>query len=146
MDEFVEGVRNRHLVLILHRLWNGLERDTLTIIPGGGYLMVRAVDGLSHSNSSLRVFGTAGDLLSVATTIALSLASAVGLIVFWLLLDQNTQLIPKLSVRRRALELVVFWLVFFVYVPILTGIAGLKTATSYLLGWRPIGHFVPTPK
>lgn len=53
---------------------------------------------------------------------------------------------PTRSVWRTAGEMILFWVLFTLYLPVLTSVAGLKTATAYALGKRPRGHYTPTPK
>jgi hypothetical protein len=83
--------------------------------------------------------------LVVVLAAVLSFVSLLGLVAFGqtLLTDD---FLPPAPVWRRLGELPLFWLVMSVYVPIVTACAGLKTSTAYLLGQRPRGHFLPTPK
>ncbi len=139
MDEFVEASARGRPVLAFQRLWNGLERDTLTLMPSYGMIVATALVGpevLAFSDSYLRP----------AAGVGLTFVSLLGLVVFWKMLG-TSELVPGGSKRgRRVRELILFWLVFSIYVPIFTSLAGLKTSTAYALGKRPKGHFTPTPK
>jgi len=139
LDEFVEASSRGRLLLALNRLWNGLERDTMTMMPGYGLIVASML-----VDPNLMAFTY--DILKPAVGIGLTLVSLLGLVVFWKVLGDR-ELVPGGSTRlRRVWELFLFWLVFSIYVPIFTSIAGLKTSTAYALGKRPRGHFMPTPK
>ncbi|MHB0870955.1 MAG: glycosyltransferase family 2 protein [Chloroflexota bacterium] len=139
MDEFVEASARGRPVLAFQRLWNGLERDTLTLMPSYGMIVATALVGpevLTFSDAYLRP----------AAGVGLTFVSLLGLVVFWKMLG-TSELVPGERKRgQRVRELVLFWLVFSIYVPIFTSLAGLKTSTAYALGKRPRGHFMPTPK
>lgn len=140
LDEFIEASDSGYGWIALKRLWNGLERDTLTILPGYGMLAVIALAGPL-------ALGDAVDVVKTAEWWALSFVSLLGLIVFWITLSTKDFILGSQPGRlRRAFELFLFWLVFSFYVPIFTSVAGLKTSTMYALGKRPRGHFMPTPK
>jgi hypothetical protein len=140
LDEFVEASSRGYGRIALQRLWNGLERDTITILPGYGMLAVLILAGPLALGESVQV-------VKMVEWIGLSMVSGLGLVVFWVILGTYS-FIPGGSPEplRRALELSLFWLVFSIYVPIFTSVAGLKTSTLYALGKRPRGHFMPTPK
>lgn len=140
MDEFVEASNRGYVWIALQRLWNGLERDTLTILPGYGLLAVMVL-------SNPLDLGNAIGLFRSAETVGLTMVSLLGMVVFWTILGTR-ELVPGGDVRpmRRVLEIFFFWCVFSFYVPIFTSLAGLKTSTAYALGKRPRGHFTPTPK
>lgn len=140
LDEFVESSSRGYGWIALQRLWNGLERDTLTVLPSYGMLAVIALAvplGL----------GDAVNVVKAAEWWALTAVSLLGLVVFWITLSTKSLILGRQPDGwRRAFELFLFWLVFSFYVPIFTSIAGLKTSTLYALGRRPRGHFMPTPK
>lgn len=139
LDEFVEASSRGYPWLALWKLWSGLERDTLTLLPGYGLIVAAAV--VSSYDTAVAI-----DAFRSAMGIGLSIVSLLGLTVFWTLLGTK-ELVPKPWRRaQRVRELLLFWLVFSFYVPIFTSIAGLKTSTAYALGKRPRGHFMPTPK
>lgn len=140
LDEFIEASPRGYGRIALQRLWNGLERDTLTILPGYGMLAVMVLAGPLGLGDSV-------DIVKTALWWALSFVSLLGLVVFWVMLSTRS-FIPEYSpsAGRKAFELFLFWLVFSIYVPIFTSVAGLKTSTMYALGKRPRGHFMPTPK
>ncbi len=162
LDEFVEALRQWHLPVTFQKLWNGLERDTLTLMPIVGYALARATNQLVNSGgivssgavcivplpflSALPLIGGLPELASPFIAGVLSLVSVLGLVVFSALLDGDDFIKGAVSPARRVVELLLFWLVFSIYMPILTALAGLKTSTAYLLGRRPRGHFNPTPK
>ncbi len=139
LDEFVEASSKGRLWLALNRLWNGLERDTMTMMPGYGLIAASAL-----VDPNLMVFTY--DTLRPAVTIGLTLVSLLGLVVFWKVLGDRDLVLGNRRRGQRVQELFLFWLVFSVYVPIFTSVAGLKTSTIYTLGKRPRGHFMPTPK
>ena len=139
MDEFIESSSRGRPWLALQRLWNGLERDTLTLMPGYGMLVVSY---LVESNTVPSAMGS----LKSTVAVTLTAVSLLGLLVFWVALATR-ELVPGQKRPVRWLwELLLFWLVFSVYVPIFTSVAGLKTSTAYAMGKRPRGHFMPTPK
>ncbi len=140
LDEFVEASSRGYVWIALQRLWNGLERDTLTILPGYGLLAVMALSNPLDLGDTIALFRS-------AETVGLTMVSLLGLAVFWKLLGTR-ELVLGGDGRpaRRLLELLLFWCVFSFYVPIFTSLAGLKTSTAYALGKRPRGHFTPTPK
>lgn len=76
----------------------------------------------------------------------LTLVSLLGLVVFWAVLGTRELVPGGKRFAGRFGELLLFWLVFSIHVPIFTAVAGLKTSTAYALGRRPRGHFVPMPK
>ncbi len=139
LDEFVEASGKGRPWLALNRLWNGLERDTMTMMPGYGLI---AASALVDPNLVTFTY----DTLKPAVGIGLTLVSLLGLVVFWKVLGDRELVLGDRRRNRRAQELFLFWLVFSIYVPIFTSIAGLKTSTLYALGKRPRGHFMPTPK
>ncbi|MBI3978267.1 MAG: glycosyltransferase family 2 protein [Chloroflexi bacterium] len=139
LDEFVEAARQGRPWLTLHRFWNGLERDTLTILPGLGILFVRLIGEQLYVGYDLTTLGT-------VIAIVLTPLSFLGLSVYLLLVSNASFVAPAATPRRLLLELIQFWLVISIYLPILTAFAGLKTSTAYALGRRPVGHYTPTPK
>lgn len=140
LDEFIEASSRGYLGIALHRLWNGLERDTLTILPGYGLLAVMFL-------SDPLALGDALSTVKSAETVGLTLVSLLGLIVFWTVLSTREFILGEGGQpARRVLELFFFWAVLSIYVPLFTSVAGLKTSTAYALGKRPRGHFMPTPK
>ena len=140
MDEFVEASSRGYVWIALQRLWNGLERDTLTILPSYGLLAVMVLA------NPLRL-GDAVAVVKLAETVGFTAVSLLGLVVFWKVLGTR-EFIRGRDRRpaRRLLELFFFWCVISLYVPLFTSVAGLKTSTAYALGKRPRGHFMPTPK
>ena len=140
LDEFVEASSRGYVWIALQRLWNGLERDTLTVLPGYGLIAVMALSNPLGLGDSIALFRS-------AETVGLTMVSFLGLAVFWKLLGTK-ELVLGGDGRpaRRVLEIILFWCVFSFYVPIFTSLAGLKTSTAYALGKRPRGHFMPTPK
>jgi hypothetical protein len=139
LDEFVEASGKGRPWLALNRLWNGLERDTMTMMPGYGLIVASAL-----VDPNLMAFTY--DTLKPAVGIGLTLVSLLGLVVFWKVLGDRDLVPGTRGKAQRVRELFLFWLVFSVYVPIFTSVAGLKTSTAYALGRRPRGHFMPTPK
>ncbi len=139
LDEFIEASRRGHVYLTLQRLWWGLERDTLAIVAGAGFLFAKFLAHVVYP-------GYDYSTLELAATVILAGVSLLGLIVFWQMLSLPGFVEPVAGPWRRILEMLMFWLVFSIYMPILTAVAGLKTSTSYALGHRPTGHYTPTPK
>lgn len=142
LDEFVEASVRGYPLLAIQKLLNGLERDTITLLPSYGLLLVIAVAGLVRAVD-------AQDEIALLKTIewgAFSAVSLLGLAVFLTVLRTEVLMRVTASPGRIALELLLFWLTFSIYVPIFTSAAGLKTSTAYALGKRPRGHFMPTPK
>lgn len=142
LDEFVEASVRGYPLLAIQKLLNGLERDTITLLPSYGLLLVIAVAGLVGAVD-------AQDEIALLKTIewgAFSAVSLLGLTVFLTVLRTEVLMRVTASPGRIALELLLFWLTFSIYVPIFTSAAGLKTSTAYALGKRPRGHFMPTPK
>ncbi len=139
LDEFVEASSEGRPLLALQRLWNGLERDILTLMPGYGLLAASALVGPD-------ALSLVAENLKIAVTVGLTAVSLLGLVVFWNVLGTRDLVPGDKPPGRRVLELLLFWMVFSIYVPIFTSVAGLKTSTAYSLGRRPRGHFVPTPK
>ena len=117
----------------------GLERDTLPLLTGIGFLTARAFSHAIYPANS-----TAS--LDLPTSIVLSAMSLWGLIVYWNMLSLPGFVDPKASTRRRILEMLFFWLIFPLYVPIIAAVAAIKTSTSYALGKRPTGHYDLRPK
>lgn len=139
LDECVEAATKGYPWLTLKRLWNGLERDTLTLMPGYGVYVATNLSDPSQMSID-------PGLLRLAVGAALSVVSALGLVVFWKVLGTEQFVLGERRLGQRVKELFLFWLVFSIYVPIFTPMAGLKTSTCYALGKRPRGHFMPTPK
>jgi hypothetical protein len=139
LDEFVEAARIGHIPLLLAKLWSGLERDLLTLIPGIGFSAAKLVDALLYPHYSV-------ETMNWLVGLALTAVTLLGLGVYWSLLAVPEWVGPGKPGWRGLRDMVLFWLVFPFYIPILTGIAGLRTSTAYLLGHRPRGHYVPTPK
>lgn len=139
LDEFAEAASRGEPWLAFKRLWNGLERDTLTLMPTYGLLVASAI-----------VYPTAlaptADMLKSLFAVGLTVVSVLGLLVFWKVLGTNELVLGERKPGQRIRELFLFWLAFSIYVPIFTSLAGLKTSTAYTLGKRPRGHFLPTPK
>jgi hypothetical protein len=140
LDEFIEAMRAGHVMLTLQRLWAGLERDTITLLTGVGFLAAKVV--LDHSWPYYYEINPLDNL----AVFAMTLVSLLGLAAFWSLLSTPAFVQPTRSVWRTAGEMLLFWVLFTLYLPVLTSIAGLKTATAYALGKRPRGHYTPTPK
>ncbi|MDA8218296.1 MAG: glycosyltransferase family A protein [Dehalococcoidales bacterium] len=142
LDEFVESVAHRHGGLTLRKLLNGLERDTLTLLPAVGPVAVQLTiltqGGVGYGYVSLIL----GSILSAVLTIV----SLLGVVAFGQVLVTREFIGAETSPWRKAVELPVFWLVFSIYVPVVTAVAGLKTSSAYVLGRRPRGHYLPTPK
>ncbi|HEX2922542.1 MAG TPA: glycosyltransferase family 2 protein [Chloroflexota bacterium] len=139
LDEFAEATSRGKPWLAFKRLWNGLERDTLTLMPSYGLIVASAMVDPSE-------LGATTDMLKSLFAIGLTVVSLLGLLVFWRVLGTDELVLGKRKPGQRIKELFLFWLVFSIYVPIFTSFAGLKTSTSYTLGKRPRGHFMPTPK
>ncbi|MGI5835041.1 MAG: glycosyltransferase [Chloroflexota bacterium] len=139
LDEFVEAVTKGYAWLTFRRFLNGLERDTLTVMPGYGVFVATILADPSQMSID-------PGFLRLLVGVALSIVSALGLVVFWVMLGTEQFVLGKREPGQRAKELLLFWLVFSVYIPIFTTLAGLKTSTSYSIGKRPRGHFLPTPK
>lgn len=139
LDEFVEASTRGRPLLAFQRLWNGLERDTLTLMPSYGMIVATALVGTE-------VLAFADNYLKPAAGVGLTFVSLLGLVVFWKMLGTPELVLGERKRGQRVRELLLFWLVFSIYVPIFTSLAGLKTSTAYALGKRPRGHFVPTPK
>ena len=139
LDEFIEAMRRGRLYLSLQRLAAGLERDTLTFLPGAGFLLTKAIARAIYPEYD-------SSMLDTVAAVALTVISWLGLAVSWKILSQVEFVGTGKPARRRALELLQFWVVFSIYIPVLTALAGLRTSTSYALGHRPTGHYMPTPK
>jgi len=139
LDEFVEASTRGYPWLAFKKLWNGLERDTMTLMPGYGLLVAAAL-----APSGTIVIPT--DTLRTVVAVGLTSVSMLGLLVFWKVLGTREFVPGGSGAIRRAWELALFWMVFSIYVPIFTSVAGLRTSTAYALGKRPRGHFIPTPK
>ena len=139
LDEFVEAATRGYPWLTCKRLWNGLERDTVTLMPGYGIFV--ATNLLDPIQTSLDP-----GFLRLVVGIVLSAVSLLGLVVFWKVLGSDQLVLGERKFGQRVRELFLFWLVFSIYVPLFTPVAGLKTSTGYALGKRPRGHFIPTPK
>lgn len=142
LDEFVESVVHRNAGLTLRKLWNGLERDTLTLLPAAGPIAAQYVILVLGRQDPSHMLAP----LALAITAVLTLVSALGVLAFGQVLSTKEFIHAEKPFWRKIVELIAFWAVFSIYVPILTACAGLKTSTSYLLGRRPRGHYVPTPK
>lgn len=142
LDEFVESVALREPGLATYKLWNGLERDTLTLLPAVGPIAVNVVLWLLGRQNPGIHLAFVWPILSVV----LSIGSVIGVSAIGQMLLTREFIHRKQGLRRGLLELLLFWITWSVYVPILSACAGLKTSTAYLLGQRPRGHYVPTPK
>jgi len=139
MDEFIEAVKQADLYFVTMKLWSGLERDTLTLLPGYGFIAAKFVIDFAYP-------GQVVGYLQPVQGVLLTIVTLLGLSVFWQMLSTPQLVHPAASVPRRILEIVLFWLTFSIYVPIVTACAGLKTSTAYAFGRKPSGHYVPTPK
>mgnify|MGYP005849763479 CR=1 FL=1 len=141
LDEFVETIVYRNLGLMLWKLRDGLERDTLTILPAAGPVLSYVI---------LAWQGQAGAAQAAPVTpllaLVLTLVSILGLTAFLFVMGTEGFMRTRVPLWRRVMEITLFWLVFSVYVPIITAGAGLKTSSEYMLGRRPRGHYTPTPK
>ncbi|MHB1415486.1 MAG: hypothetical protein ACYC1C_09550 [Chloroflexota bacterium] len=142
LDEFVESVAHRHGGLTLRKLLNGLERDTLTLLPAVGPIAVQ----LTILTQGGVGFGYVSLILGSILSAVLTVVSLLGVVAFGQVLVTREFIGAETSPWRKAVELPVFWLVFSIYVPIVTAVAGLKTSSAYVLGRRPRGHYLPTPK
>lgn len=139
LDEFIESVKQGSLYFSLLKLWSGIERDTLTLLPGWGYLATKA---------TLQVFYPRYDIsgLDVALPAFLSVVTVLGLMVFWNLLTTPIFVQDPRSHRRRIVEMALFYLIMPLLLPVITACAGLKTSTVYAFGKKPTGAYIPTPK
>ncbi|MCS7003413.1 MAG: glycosyltransferase family 2 protein, partial [Dehalococcoidia bacterium] len=79
LDEFIESVKVGNLYFSLLKLWSGIERDTLTLLPAWGYLAAKAVIAISYPAYDLSRLDSALPWLLTGVT-------ALGLVVSWLLL------------------------------------------------------------
>ena len=113
---------------------------TVTLISGYGFLGAKIV--LDHSWP----YYFDRNPLDGLGLFAMTLVSLLGLAAFWSLLRTPMFVWPTRSAWRVAGEMLLFWVLFTLYLPVLTSIAGLKTACAYALGKRPRGHYTPTPK
>ncbi len=142
LDEVVETALHRKPRLFLRKLKDGVERDTLTVLPGAGPLAATAVLLLqSHGGT-----GILAGLVTWVLTIILAVGSLVSLASFLLLWNTEDLMRQRVPFWRQIVELALFWAAFSVYVPIMSSGAGLKTSTAYMFGQRPRGHYDPTPK
>ena len=139
LDEFVEAASQGDLYHTLAKLWRGVERDTLTPFPALGVLAVQWISQSVYSTAPIQS-------LQTISAIALTLMSFLGLFVFWQILSVPEIVRSPASPWRKVRDIVLFYLVMPLYVPIITASAGLKTSTAYALGKRPTGHYIPTPK
>jgi hypothetical protein len=139
LDEFIEAVKAGDLYFTALKLWAGLERDTLTILPGYGFLM---------ASSLIETFYPRYDLtpLEMGLPFVLSVMTVLGLVVCWRLLATPLFVPMGAPLWRRVVEMALFYLAMPLLLPLITGVAGLKTSTAYALGKRPTGAYVPTPK
>jgi hypothetical protein len=142
LDEFVESVERRSGVLAVRRLWSGLERDTLTLLPTAGLVTFKLVPIVSGGALAATVAGS----VTALTTVLLTIGSVVGIVAFAQVLLTAGFVTARVPLSRLALELALFYIAIPVIVPLITAVAGLKTSSAYLLGKRPRGHFLPTPK
>lgn len=139
LDEFVEAASQGDVYHTLSKLWRGVERDTLTPFPALGVLAVQWISQSVYSTPPI-------ESLQTISSIALTLMSLLGLFVFWQILSVPEIVHAPTSRWRKVRDILFFYLVMPVYVPIITAAAGIKTSTAYALGKRPTGHYIPTPK
>lgn len=139
LDEFIESVKAGNPSFTAWKLWSGIERDTLTIVPGLGFLAARSVIQALYPRYDLTP-------LEMILPFFLSIVTVLGLFVFWRLLAAPLYVPDRAPVWRRALEMALFYVVMPLLLPIITGVAGLKTSTAYALGKKPTGAYIPTPK
>jgi hypothetical protein len=143
LDEFVESTGQRHAGLSVYKLFNGLERDTLTLLPAIGPLTAQLVI-LSWFGGQVQPVPAVSLIMGLAAV--LTFVSLIGIMAFGQVLRTPDFVGRSVPFWRWAAEIGAFWVVFSIYVPIITACAGLRTSTAYLLGQRPRGHYVPTPK
>jgi len=142
LDEFVETIVYRNPRLMLRKLRDGLERDTLTLLPGAGPLLCYAiVTWQGQADLASRAVP-----MTPVLAVVLSLVSVLGLTSFLFVMGTKEFMHVRAPIWRQVAEILLFWLAFSIYVPILTAGAGLKTSSDYMLGRRPRGHYIPTPK
>ncbi|MFN8532647.1 MAG: glycosyltransferase family A protein [Dehalococcoidia bacterium] len=139
LDEFIEAVKAGNPYYTGLKLWSGIERDTLTILPGWGFLATRAIIETWYPRYDLSP-------LTAGMPFVLSVVTVLGLLVFWRLLATPLYVPADAPLWRRAVEMGLFYLVMPVLLPLITGVAGLKTSTAYALGKKPTGAYIPTPK
>jgi hypothetical protein len=139
LDEFLESVRRGSVWFSVQKLWSGIERDTLTILPGYGYLVSKAIIGASYPGYDLTRLEAALGVVLTATTV-------IGLLVSWSLMSHRLFVPEGAPVWRRLVELGAFYMLMPFLLPVITGMAGLKTSTAYAFGRKPTGAYLPTPK
>ncbi|MCS6801030.1 MAG: hypothetical protein RMM58_04345 [Chloroflexota bacterium] len=139
LDEFIESVKAGAPYFTAWKLWAGIERDTLTILPGWGFLAARSVVETLYPRYDLTP-------LEMGLPFFLSIVTVLGLVVFWRLLAAPLYVPDRAPVWRRVVEMALFYVMMPLLLPIITGVAGLKTSTAYALGRKPTGAYIPTPK
>jgi hypothetical protein len=139
LDEFIEAVKAGNLYYSGYKLWCGIERDTLTLLPGYGLLLAKALIAGWHPRYNLAV-------LDAMMPFVLSIVTVLGLWVFWRMLATPLYVPSGAPAWRRGVEMALFYLIMPVLLPIITGVAGMKTSTAYALGKKPTGAYIPTPK
>ncbi|GIW08154.1 MAG: hypothetical protein KatS3mg060_2959 [Dehalococcoidia bacterium] len=139
LDEFIEAVKAGNLYYTSLKLWAGIERDTLTILPGWGFLVARSVIETAYPRYDLTP-------LETGLPFVLSIVTVLGLVVFWRLLATPLYVPAEAPLWRRIVEMAIFYAIMPVLLPVITGVAGLKTSTAYALGKKPTGAYIPTPK
>ncbi|MDO8670370.1 MAG: glycosyltransferase family A protein [Dehalococcoidia bacterium] len=139
MDEFLEATRKGSLQFSLLKLWSGIERDTMTLLPGYGLIALSVVLDMAYPTYD-------HSYLQPLATGVLSLITLLGLAVFWQVLHTPEFVEPMPNRWRKIFEMLLFWVAFSFYIPILTACAGLKTSTAYAFGKKPTTHYAPTPK
>lgn len=139
LDEFIEAVKAGRPSFSLLKLWSGIERDTLTLLPGYGFLLAKGmIQGMYPTYDVSR--------LDVAMPFVLSTVTVLGLFVFWRLLTNPLFVPDGRPAWRRMVEMMVFYLLMPLLLPVITAMAGLKTSTAYAFGKKPTGAYIPTPK
>lgn len=139
LDEFIEASLLRRPFFMVQKLWNGVERDTLTLLSLYGATVVRLLCDWLYPRYNL-------GYLSLISTAVFSAATVVALAVAWRTIVTHEFIPGAAGWRRRFVELLLWWLVAGLYLPLMMGLAGLKTSTAYALGKKPRGHYIPTPK
>jgi hypothetical protein len=139
LDEFIEAVKVGNPYFTGLKLWAGIERDTLTLLPGWGFLVARGVIETTYPSYNLAP-------IEAGLPIFLSVVTVLGLVVFWRLLATPLYVPASAPLWRRIVEMALFYAIMPVLLPIITGVAGLKTSTAYALGKKPTGAYIPTPK
>lgn len=139
LDEFLLASENYRGYHAIQRLLSGLERDTISALS---MLGVPLVVGLGVAMDPSYRFEPAVALAALA----MFAVTVTGGLATWALVSEQRYVGRSRSWLRRALEMVIFAIVYPIYLPLLASAPCMKTVTAYALGRRPNGHYVPTPK